>query len=167
MHFLTLVLCVSIAVRTFLFWEFIAWVSHKICDARLFVTWHKSHHSVHVHKLRFNDLLVAVFGVPFIGLIYYATLVFYNPYVIAVGSGIFSYGLFYFIFHDVIVHQRIKWRPRRLEKYLQRPMNVHYTHRRKHTRKGCEALGFLIASRKYEPTQFGGNLNFQKINSVL
>ena len=167
MLFLTILLCVLTVVGTFLFWEFIAWFSHKYVMHGFLWTWHKSHHSVHAHKLELNDLFAVVFSLPCIGLLYYATLVSYNPYLIAVGIGIFSYGLFYFIFHDVIVHQRIKWRPKRRGKYLQRLMNAHFVHHSKHTKKGCEAFGFLIASKKYEPTQFSDNMNFQKIDNKL
>jgi beta-carotene 3-hydroxylase len=88
------------------------------------------------------------------GLLYYATLVNYNPYLISVGIGIFCYGAFYFIFHDIIVHQRIKWRPEKRNKYLQRIITAHYVHHSKHTKEGCEAFGFLIAQKKYEPKQF-------------
>ena len=57
-----------------------------------------------------NDLFALVFSTPCMGLFFYATLVNYNPYLIAVAIGIFCYGAFYFIFHDLIVHQRIKFR---------------------------------------------------------
>ena len=77
-------------------------------------------------------------------LIYYASLVIYNPYLIAVGIGIFCYGAFYLIFHDIIVHQRMKWRPQKRSKYLQRMIHAHYVHHSRHTKEGCEAFGFLI-----------------------
>jgi beta-carotene 3-hydroxylase len=159
MHLLTLVLYVLIVVGTFLFWEFIAWFIHKYVMHGFLWTWHRSHHIVHSHRLELNDLFAAVFSTPCIGLLYYATQVSYNPYLISVAIGIFCYGLFYFIFHDVIVHQRIKWRPKRAGKYLQRLMNAHHMHHRRHTKEGCEAFGFLIAPKKYEPKNFGANFN--------
>ena len=154
MDFVTLVLCVLIVIGTFLFWEFIAWFSHKYIMHGFLWNWHKSHHTVHDHSLERNDLFALVFSAPCIGLLYYATLVNYNAYLISVGIGIFCYGAFYLIFHDIIVHQRVKWRPEKKSKYLRRIINAHYVHHSKHTKEGCEAFGFLIAPKKYEPTKF-------------
>lgn len=154
MDFVMLVLCVLIVIGTFLLWEFIAWFSHKYIMHGFLWSWHKSHHTVHDDSLERNDLFALVFSTPCIGLLYYATLVNYNAYLISVGIGIFCYGAFYLIFHDIIVHQRIKWRPDKKSKYLRRIINAHYIHHSKHTKEGCEAFGFLIAPKKYEPKQF-------------
>lgn len=154
MDFVTLVLCVLIVVSTFLLWEFIAWFSHKYIMHGFLWNWHKSHHTVHDHSLERNDLFALVFSTPCIGLLYYATLINYNVYLISVGIGIFCYGAFYLVFHDIIVHQRIKWRPDKKSRYLRRIINAHYVHHSKHTKEGCEAFGFLIAPKKYEPQQF-------------
>lgn len=153
MNFLTVVLCVFIMVGTFLIWEFIAWFTHKYVMHGFLWCLHKSHHTAHKHKLERNDWFAVLFSTPCIGLFYYATVVNFNPYLIAVATGIFCYGLFYFFFHDVIVHQRIKWRPEKRSRYLQRIINAHYIHHSKHTRRGCEAFGFLVAPKKYDPAQ--------------
>lgn len=149
-----IVICSFIVVGTFLFWEFVAWFTHKYVMHGFLWRWHRSHHTVHDHALERNDLFALVFSAPCIALCYYGTLVHYNPYVLAVALGIFCYGVFYFIFHDVIVHQRIRWRPARRSKYLQRIINAHYSHHAKHTKEGCEAFGFLYAPKKYNPSQF-------------
>jgi len=148
------IICSLITMGTFLFWEFVAWFAHKYIMHGFLWRWHKSHHTVHDHTLERNDLFAIVFSIPSIGLIYYATLVIYNPYLISMGIGIFCYGLFYLIFHDIIVHQRIHWRPEKRTKYLQRMINAHYIHHSKHTKEGCEAFGFLFAPRKYDPKKF-------------
>lgn len=153
MVFLTFVLCVFIMVGTFLVWEFIAWFTHKYVMHGFLWPLHKSHHTAHKHTFERNDLFAVIFSAPCIGLFYYATLVNFNPYLIAVAIGIFCYGLFYFIFHDVIVHQRIKWRPSKPGRYLQRIINAHYIHHSRHTKEECEAFGFLLAPKKYEPKQ--------------
>jgi len=154
MDLLTLFLCLLIVMAVFLFWEFVAWFSHKYIMHGFLWIWHKSHHTVHDHALERNDWFAVVFSIPSIGLIYYATLVISNPYLVAVGIGIFCYGLFYFVFHDIIVHQRLKWRPKKRSRYLQRMINAHYIHHSKHTKHGCEAFGFLYAPKKYEPKAF-------------
>jgi beta-carotene 3-hydroxylase len=149
-----IIICVLIVAGTFLFWEVVAWFTHKYIMHGVLWRWHKSHHTVHHHTLEKNDLFALVFSLPSIGVLYYFTKVVYNPYMISVGIGIFCYGLFYFIFHDVIVHQRLKWRPQKSSRYLQRMIHAHYIHHRKHTREGCEAFGFLFAPRKYAPEKF-------------
>jgi beta-carotene 3-hydroxylase len=82
--------------------------------------------------------------------------------MLAVATGVLCYGLFYFIFHDVIVHQRIRWRVTRKSKYLQRIINAHYIHHSKHSKDGCEAFGFLIAPKKYCPKYFTQKQNRQE-----
>jgi beta-carotene 3-hydroxylase len=147
-------ICSIIAIATFLFWEFVAWFTHKYIMHGILWTWHKSHHTVHDDALERNDLFAVVFSLPSIGLFYYFSLITYNPYLLAVGLGIFLYGVFYFIFHDIIVHQRIRWRPEKRSRYLQRMIHAHYIHHNKHTKEGCEAFGFLYAPKKFETKKF-------------
>lgn len=153
-----IIICALIIAATFLFWEFVAWFTHKFIMHGILWRWHKSHHTVHDQAIERNDLFALVFSIPSIALIYHATLVSYNPYLLSVGIGIFCYGAFYLIFHDVIVHQRMPWRPRRRSRYLQRMINAHYIHHSKHTKENCESFGFLIVPRKYDTNSF----NFKK-----
>jgi beta-carotene 3-hydroxylase len=148
------IFCSIITISTFVFWEFVAWFTHKYVMHGFLWSWHKSHHTVHNKTVERNDLFAIVFSVPSIALFYYFSLVSYNPYMLAVALGIFLYGLFYLLFHDIIVHQRMKWRPVRRSRYLQRMINAHYVHHHKHTRDGCESFGFLIVSKKYQPKNF-------------
>lgn len=150
----TFIICSLLVIGTFLFWEFVAWFTHKYIMHGFLWIWHKSHHTKHDHALEKNDWFAVVFSLPSIGLFYYFSQVDYSPYGLAVGLGILCYGIFYIIFHDVIVHQRIKWRPEQKSKYLQRMIHAHYVHHSKHTKEGCEAFGFLIAPKKYEPKLF-------------
>jgi beta-carotene 3-hydroxylase len=158
MELSTILICAGIAIGTFLFWEFVAWFTHKYIMHGVLWVWHKSHHSVHNHALEQNDWFAVVFSVPSIGLFYYGSVVSYNPYLIAVGLGIFFYGVFYIVFHDFLVHQRIKWRLKKKSKYLERMINAHYIHHSKHSKEDCEAFGFLYAPKKYQPKQ----LKFRK-----
>ncbi|HMQ01175.1 MAG TPA: sterol desaturase family protein [Cyclobacteriaceae bacterium] len=133
--------------------EFVAWFTHKYVMHGFLWTWHKSHHSVHDHALERNDLFALVFSIPSILAILFGSLYGW-PYLVAIGIGIFCYGAFYLIFHDIIVHQRIKWRPSKRSKYLQRMIHAHYIHHSKHSKEDCEAFGFLYAPKKYEPKNF-------------
>jgi beta-carotene 3-hydroxylase len=154
MNFNTIVICSFITIGTFLFWELVAWFTHKYVMHGFLWMWHKSHHTVHNRVLEKNDWFGVVFSIPSIALFYYFSQVAYNPFGLAAGLGIFCYGIFYILFHDIIVHQRIKWRPAMRSKYLQRMINAHYIHHSKHTKDDCEAFGFLIAPKKYEPKHF-------------
>jgi beta-carotene 3-hydroxylase len=154
MDWKVILICAFITIGTFLFWEFVAWFSHKYIMHGFLWTWHKSHHTVHDHTVEKNDLFAVVFSIPSIALFIISTSVYPSPYLFAVALGIFSYGLFYMIFHDIIVHQRIKWRPARRSKYLQRMIHAHYIHHAKHTKEDCEAFGFLYAPKKFEPKKF-------------
>jgi beta-carotene 3-hydroxylase len=146
----TVFICALIVIGTFLFMEFVAWFSHKYIMHGFLWTWHRSHHKSHNHTLEQNDLFALVFSLPCIGLFYYSTLVINSPYLTAVAIGIFCYGVFYLIFHDIIVHQRFKWRPKKRSKYLDRIINAHYIHHKTRTKEDGEAFGFLYAPKKYE-----------------
>lgn len=150
MSIIEVILCALIVIGTFLFMEFVAWFTHKYIMHGFLWVWHKSHHKKHDHTLERNDLFAIVFSLPSIGLIYYSTLVNNQPYLTAVGIGIFCYGVFYVLFHDFIVHQRIKWKVKNKSKYLKRMINAHYIHHTKRTKEDCEAFGFLYAPKKYE-----------------
>jgi beta-carotene 3-hydroxylase len=154
MDWLTILICSFIVVGTFLFWEFVAWFTHKHVMHGFLWTWHKSHHTVHDHALEKNDLFAVVFSLPSIALFVVSTSVYPSPYLFSVALGILCYGIFYLVFHDIIVHQRLKWRPEKRSRYLQRMIHAHYIHHSKHSKEGCEAFGFLYAPRKYEPKQF-------------
>src|SRR5690349_18461064 len=134
--------CSLITIGIFLVWEGVAWFTHKYIMHGVLWVWHKSHHTPHDHVVEKNDWFAVVFSIPSIALFYYGSIVSYNPYLLAVGLGILCYGIFYAVFHDVIVHQRIRWRPKKRSDYLQRMINAHYVHHGKHTREGCEAFGF-------------------------
>lgn len=161
MNFSLIIACALIVIATFLVWEFVAWFTHKYIMHGFLWRWHKSHHTVHDKALEKNDLFALVFSLPSIGIFYYFTQVVYNPYMISVALGIFCYGVFYFVFHDIIVHQRLKWRPGKRSRYLQRMIHAHYVHHSKHSKEGCEAFGFLYAPKKYEPEKF----NFRRKRS--
>ena len=140
--------CSLITISTFLFWEYVAYWTHKYVMHGFLWTWHRSHHTRHHHTLEKNDLFGVVFSLPSIGLSMYG-IHFGNAYVFCIGLGIFLYGIFYLVFHDFIVHQRIRWRPSRRTSYLNRMINAHYVHHSRHSKEGCEAFGFLIVPDRY------------------
>ena len=97
-----------------------------------------------------NDLFAVMFSIPSIILIYIGYT--YESYSILkyFGVGIFLYGVAYIIFHDIIVHRRIKINFKSNNKYMQRIMNAHYVHHKVHTKEDAKAFGFLFAPKKYD-----------------
>jgi beta-carotene 3-hydroxylase len=158
MDFITILICSLIAISTFLSWEFVAWFTHKYVMHGFLWVWHKSHHTVHDHALEKNDWFAVVFSVPSIVLFIVSTTVYKSPYLFSVAIGIVCYGVFYLVFHDVIVHQRLKWRPKKRSSYLSRMIHAHYVHHSRHTKENCEAFGFLIVPKKYQVS----NLSLKK-----
>ncbi len=154
MDFWTILICSFISIGTFLFMEAVAWFTHKYVMHGFLWIWHESHHKVHNHVLERNDLFAVVFSIPSIALFVLSTSIYPSPYLFSVGIGILCYGIFYLIFHDIIVHQRIKWMPKNKSSYLYRMIHAHYIHHAKHSKENCEAFGFLYAPKKFQPKKF-------------
>jgi len=144
---------ILISVTTFFFMEGVAWFTHKYIMHGVLWTWHKSHHKVHNHPLERNDLFALVFSIPSITLIVIGFEVESLSSLRYFGFGILAYGLFYFIFHDIIVHRRIKIPFKAKSNYLKRIIRAHYVHHETHTKGGAEAFGFLYAPNKYEESK--------------
>jgi len=142
-------LAALLVVGTFFFMEGVAWFTHKYIMHGFLWTWHRSHHRVHPHPLERNDLFALVFSLPSVALIVIGFEVPVVGWLKFIGFGILSYGLFYFIFHDVIVHRRIKIKFKANSSYLRRIINAHYIHHETHTKEGGKAFGFLYAPKKY------------------
>ena len=143
-------LYILIVIGTFLFMEGVAWFTHKYIMHGFMWTWHRSHHTAHNHFFERNDLFALVFSLPSIVLI---AVGFGNESLSILkyfGFGIMGYGIFYSIFHDIIVHRRIKIKFKAKSSYMKRIMNAHYYHHVKHTKEGGEAFGFLYAPKKYK-----------------
>lgn len=130
--------------------EGVAWFTHKYVMHGFLWSWHRSHHTLHNHALERNDLFAVVFSIPAILLILLGTVSQQFYFTLYIGIGITGYGVFYFIFHDIIVHRRIKINYKAKNRYMKRIMRAHYVHHAKHTREGCEAFGFLYAPKKYD-----------------
>ncbi|MEQ9374104.1 MAG: beta-carotene hydroxylase [Imperialibacter sp.] len=139
-----------LVIGTFFFMEAVAWFTHKYIMHGVLWTWHRSHHRLHNHTLERNDLFALVFSIPSIACIVFGSEFPEIRWLMFVGFGILAYGLFYFIFHDVIVHRRIKIKYKAKSKYMKRIMHAHHVHHEVHTKEGARAFGFLYAPKKYE-----------------
>ena len=148
-----IVIKVLIVTITFLFMEFVAWFTHKFIMHAVLWSWHRSHHSLRKGIFEKNDLFAVVFSIPAIILIITGSLFQSVGLLMYVGFGITAYGIFYLLFHDILVHRRIKIKFKPKSRYLKRLIHAHYIHHQKHSKEGCEAFGFLYAPEKYEPAK--------------
>ena len=147
---MTIVLYILIVIGTFFFMEGVAWFTHKYIMHGFLWSWHKSHHKVHPHPLEMNDLFAVVFSIPSIVCISLGLDYPSLRWLLFVGIGILCYGIFYVIFHDIIVHRRIKIPFKAKSKYMKRIINAHYVHHESHSKDDAESFGFLYAPKKYE-----------------
>lgn len=134
----------------FLFMEFVAWYTHKYIMHGPMWGWHKDHHIPHNKTFEKNDRFVFIFALP--GAVLIILGVMYTlAYLLAAGIGIAIYGLAYFLFHDVLVHQRINLFSNTNNKILKATVAAHLDH---HKPKANKNFGFLIAPWKYYKREF-------------
>jgi len=143
---------VALVIGTFLFMEGVAWFTHKYVMHGFLWSWHNDHHNHHKGFFERNDLFAVVFAGTAISLIVAGAELPEYRFLAWIGGGVTLYGVFYFIFHDVIVHRRAKVKFPTNGQYMQRIMRAHYIHHKVHTKEGAEAFGFLFAPRKYDRT---------------
>jgi beta-carotene 3-hydroxylase len=129
--------------------EAVAWLMHRYLMHGPLWFLHESHHRPRAGWFERNDLFGIFFSVPSIVLIWYGTRGW--PLLLAIGCGMTLYGFLYFVFHDVIVHRRLRiaWRPG--GRYMQRIIRAHLIHHRTLTRDGAVSFGFLYAPDFHQP----------------
>jgi len=127
--------------------EGVAYLTHKYVMHGPLWFLHRSHHVPHTSAFEWNDLFGLFFAVPSIVLIKLG--VDNGSWMLPVGLGMTGYGFIYFLFHDVVVHRRLKLRRIPQWPYLRRIVMAHLVHHRTHQRDGAESFGFLLA-----PTDF-------------
>lgn len=139
-----------IVLAAFLSMEGVAWFSHKYIMHGFMWNWHKDHHEPHDKTFEKNDLFSVVFSIPSISCFLFGTLYPELNFLIYIGLGILSYGLFYLIFHDIIVHRRVKIKYMAKSAYMRRLIRAHKVHHKTLGKEGARSFGFLIASKKYD-----------------
>ena len=146
---MSLIAQIGVFFLTFFIMEFMAWFSHKYIMHGFLWSLHKDHHHKdHNSWFERNDLFFIFYAVVSVGCV-----VFWGEYGftpgLAIGIGIFAYGLAYFMVHDIFIHQRIKiWRNanNRYARGVRRAHKIHHKHLGK--AKG-ECFGMLWVPLKY------------------
>lgn len=141
---------VLLVLLAFFFMEFMAWFTHKYVMHGFMWYFHKDHHIRDGRKIELNDIFAVIFAVPSIVLIYFG-VVTPDSYLLSIGIGIMLYGVAYFLFHDVYVHQRVPVFKKFSNRYLRATVKAHQQHHNPHAEYN---YGFLIAPLKYYVEEF-------------
>lgn len=128
--------------------EFVAWFSHKYVMHGFLWSLHKSHHVKSNHVLEKNDLFAIIFAIPS-WLFIMLGVIYKSPISIWIGSGMTVYGIAYFLVHEIIIHQRIKWLRNLDGKYIKAVRRAHKMHHKHLGKEDGESFGFLIVNKKY------------------
>ncbi len=134
-------------VATALFMEGVAWFTHKYVMHGFLWVLHRDHHQPKGRGLQKNDLFAVFFASIAIAFIAVGTFRQFTP-AIAIGAGITTYGIGYFLFHENMVHRRLRWlRLRPATPYLKHITEAHHIHHRNTQKKGGVSFSFLYAPR--------------------
>jgi beta-carotene 3-hydroxylase len=140
---------VSIFLLTFFLTEISAWVNHKFIMHGFMWYFHSDHHKKdHDSVFERNDLFFLLYAIPSCLCILFGALNNYAWYT-WVGFGIMAYGFAYFIVHDVIIHQRLKWFTKSDNLYVLALRRAHKMHHKHIGKEDGESFGMLLIHPKY------------------
>jgi beta-carotene 3-hydroxylase len=74
-----------------------------------------------------------------------------GSWMLPVGLGMTAYGAIYVVFHDIVVHRRVRIRNVPQWSYLRRIIMAHLVHHKTHGKDGAQSFGFLWAPRDRDP----------------
>lgn len=144
-----IILWILVYFATFFTMEFVAWFSHKYIMHGFLWTWHKDHHKKD-HKSWFerNDLFFVMYALKSFGfVVLWGEFGFWPGLPIALG--IFTYGMTYFIVHDIFIHQRFKLFRKTDNRYAKGLRRAHKIHHKNIHKEGGECFGMLWVPKKY------------------
>ncbi|KQM71030.1 sterol desaturase family protein [Sphingomonas sp. Leaf20] len=134
----------GIVVFMVLFMECFAWAAHKYVMHGWGWGWHKSHHEETEGWFEKNDLYAIVFAI--VPIILFVVGLRWEPLWWA-ALGITVYGGIYAFVHDMLVHQRgrFRWVPK--QGYFKRLLQAHRLHHAVEGKHGTVSHGFLFARK--------------------
>jgi len=139
---------ITIVLLTFLAMEGITWLTHRYVMHGFLWYLHRDHHQKGPGFFEKNDAFFLIFAIPS-WLCIMLGLQNHNYPVTAIGFGIALYGLAYFIVHEVIIHQRIKWFTRSNNSYIRSIRWAHKMHHKHLDKHEGESFGMLLVAKKY------------------
>ena len=134
---------------TFFGMEFMAWFTHKYVMHGFLWNLHADHHKKdHDSWFERNDtffIFYAVVSMTFFFLWQNGIL----EIGLAIGLGIFAYGLTYFLVHDIFIHQRFKLFRNANNKYARALRRAHKMHHKHLGKDKGECFGMLLFPFKH------------------
>jgi len=138
----------GIVTGVFLFMEWVSWATHKYIMHGFLWHLHEDHHKKGPGFFERNDTFFIIFALPSFFSILLGTM--YAIYWLqAVGFGVMAYGAAYFLVHEVIIHQRIKWFTRSKSRYIKTLRWAHKMHHKHLEKEDGESFGMLYVAKKY------------------
>jgi beta-carotene 3-hydroxylase len=134
---MNILIILLIVLGSFMFMEFVAWFTHKFVMHGFLWILHKDHHTREHEIVEWNDLFALIFALPSIVLLVLGAQFF--DYRFWIGIGIALYGLAYFLFHDVLVHRRLRLLDKIDNSYFRSVVKAHNDHH-----LGGENYGFIL-----------------------
>ena len=140
---------IVVFLLTFFIMEFMAWFTHKFIMHGFLWSLHADHHKKdHDSWFERNDaffIFYAVVSMLFIFLWQNGIL----DIGLAIGLGIFTYGLTYFLVHDIFIHQRFKLFRSANNKYARALRRAHKMHHKHIGKNQGECFGMLFFPFKH------------------
>src|SRR6056297_3814909 len=146
---MTLLVYAIVIIAVFFFMEFVAWFLHKFVMHGFGWFLHEDHHRYTKGRIEKNDVFGLIFSIVSFLFIFTGWLDGYDI-KFAIGIGILSYGLAYFLVHDVFFHRRVNLRYKPISRYMKRVLHAHTIHHQKSSAYDGVCFGFVIASKKYD-----------------
>ena len=126
--------------------ELMSWAMHKYLFHGPLWFIHKTHHQQRHGWFELNDL----FSIGFAALALWLMWAGHTSlnYYFWIGTGISTYGIIYFIFHDWFIHNRFK-AFKSNNRYLTGIRRAHKIHHKSIEKKPSEEYGLLVARKKW------------------
>ncbi len=142
-------LYIVVFLLTFLIMEFMAWFSHKFIMHGFLWSLHADHHKKdHDSWFERNDAFFIFYAV--VSMFFF--FLWQNKILasgLAIGLGIFAYGLTYFFVHDIFIHQRFKLFRNANNKYARALRRAHKMHHKHIGKNQGECFGMLFFPFKH------------------
>ena len=142
-------LWIGVFLSTFFIMEFMAWFTHKYIMHGFLWSLHKDHHKKdHDSWFERNDAFFLFYAV--ISIICFYLWSYKSIWIgLPIGLGIFTYGVAYFIVHDIFIHQRFKLFRNANNWYAKGVRRAHKIHHKHLGKDKGENFGMLIVPFKY------------------
>ncbi len=141
-------LYIAITLLVFCIMEGITWLTHKYIMHGFLWYLHEDHHRKSQGFFEKNDAFFLIFAIPSWLCIMLGSM--HQNYIsVSIGAGIAMYGFAYFIFHEIIIHQRFKLFTHTNSRYIKAIRWAHKMHHKHINKEDGESFGMLIVAKKY------------------